>query len=40
MTTKLHYVCNNSVRSEHNYPMYYADIMFCQGAKAIPFLAS
>jgi hypothetical protein len=41
MTIKRNYYQrNNTVKSERNYPMYYANIIFCQLAKNLPHLAN
>lgn len=40
MLTKRFYHLNNTVKSERNYPMDYAYIVFCQPAQIIPYLAN
>ncbi len=40
MFTKRFYHLNNSVKTERNYPMDYAYIVFCQPEQIIPYLAN
>lgn len=40
MLTKRFYESNNTVKSQHNYPMDYVYTVLCQPAQIIPYLAN